>query len=84
MSPGPRTGAANFSLTAPMGAVRESTNQPTLAFQQKCEKLWTLPVPMSMVLFRALLIVSIVRLLVFLFSRPAVRYSPRPNFGCAV
>jgi hypothetical protein len=43
MSPGPRTGAANFSLTAPMGEVRESTNQPTLAFQQKCEKLWTLP-----------------------------------------
>ena len=43
MSARPRTGAANFSLTAPMGAVGESTNQPTLAYQQKCEKLWTLP-----------------------------------------
>jgi hypothetical protein len=43
MSGWPRTAATIFSLTAPMGAVRESTTQPTLATQQKCEKLWTLP-----------------------------------------
>lgn len=33
MSGRPCTSAATFSLTAPMGAVRESTNQPALASQ---------------------------------------------------
>jgi hypothetical protein len=38
-----RTSRRHFSVTAPMGAVTESTTQLALAPQQKCEKLWTLP-----------------------------------------